>query len=235
MAPSSNKAESIAARSKWARFGKAAATSSFEDGTTLVTEQVTLNLSTLSDLLQGLSAQDKPAADLKKPTNVTVMCRVCKGDHWTTKCPYKDTIGSLDLLLENAKGPTSTTESASLAGGSIAGDELSKPGKYVPPSMRGKAPSGDSFSARRDDDSSTLRITNLSEDTTDEDLHRLFAPFGPFYRCFLSKDRDSGRCKGFAYVGYRSHSDAERALEVMNGKGFDNLILKVEWSAPRKE
>lgn len=25
-----------------------------------------------------------------------VQCRVCKGDHFTAKCPYKDTLGMLD-------------------------------------------------------------------------------------------------------------------------------------------
>lgn len=31
---------------------------------------------------------------LKKLSNKSmVTCRICKGDHWTTKCPYKDTLG----------------------------------------------------------------------------------------------------------------------------------------------
>ncbi len=25
-----------------------------------------------------------------------VNCRICKGDHFTAKCPYKDTLGALD-------------------------------------------------------------------------------------------------------------------------------------------
>ena len=28
-----------------------------------------------------------------------VQCRICKGDHWTTKCPYKDTLQPLQVRL----------------------------------------------------------------------------------------------------------------------------------------
>lgn len=33
-----------------------------------------------------------------------VKCRICKDDHWTTQCPYKDKLGTLpDLLKEEPK------------------------------------------------------------------------------------------------------------------------------------
>jgi len=33
------------------------------------------------------------------------MCRICKGDHWTTKCPFKDTHQPLDEIApENKEG-----------------------------------------------------------------------------------------------------------------------------------
>ena len=31
-----------------------------------------------------------------------VSCRICKGDHWTTKCPFKDSVKVGDL--DDAKG-----------------------------------------------------------------------------------------------------------------------------------
>ena len=43
-------------------------------------------------ILQQLEHQDDDP--LKKlSTKSMVTCRICKGDHWTTKCPYKDTLG----------------------------------------------------------------------------------------------------------------------------------------------
>jgi len=36
-----------------------------------------------------------------------VACRLCKGDHFTAKCPYKDTLGSLENagMFNITKGP----------------------------------------------------------------------------------------------------------------------------------
>jgi translation initiation factor 3 subunit G len=39
--------------------------------------------------------QEQSAFD-KLPTNKGIVrCRICKEDHWTTQCPYKDTLGPL--------------------------------------------------------------------------------------------------------------------------------------------
>ena len=42
--------------------------------------------------------QDEEAAstfDVLKKKDKMVVCRLCKGDHWTLKCPYKDTLGAI--------------------------------------------------------------------------------------------------------------------------------------------
>ena len=39
---------------------------------------------------------EKSALDvLKSQSKGVVKCRICKEDHWTTNCPYKDTLGPL--------------------------------------------------------------------------------------------------------------------------------------------
>jgi translation initiation factor 3 subunit G len=184
----------------------------------------------------------------KKPTATTIVCRVCKGDHWTTKCPYKATLGSMEELLDKAKGGADESSTGGPGDSKTSSDPLAsstgapKANKYVPPSMRGKMGGGDSSStpggssggrAMYGDEQPSLRVSNLSEDTTDEDLYRLFASFGQLARCFLAKDRESGRCKGFAYVSYKSREAAEHALAKMNGHRFGNLIISVEWSTSR--
>jgi RNA recognition motif-containing protein len=132
-------------------------------------------------------------------------------------------------LDSNGKASAGASEKA----GAAAEAKIS--GKYVPPSMRGKMASGDTSSVgdgsrRPMDDSTTVRVTNLSEDTTEADVQALFKRFGPTSRIFLSRDRDTGICKGFAFVNYLCREDAARAIEVMCGYGFDNLILHVEWA-----
>lgn len=48
-----------------------------------------------------------------------VSCRICKGDHWTTRCPYKDTLGPMQKELAEQLG-LSTGEKEKLPGGTRA-------------------------------------------------------------------------------------------------------------------
>lgn len=72
-------------------------------------------------------ADDDPLVRLKGQKMVS--CRICKGDHWTTKCPYKDSLAPLQETEMEKKKPEETP-AAQPAG---AGQRL---GKYVPPSLR---------------------------------------------------------------------------------------------------
>jgi translation initiation factor 3 subunit G len=97
----------------------------------------------------------------------------------------------------------------------------------MPPS----GPSG--FSGSRDD-LPTLRVTNISEDTGENDLRELFGVFGRVARVYVGRDRETGQGKGFAFVSFEDRAVAQRALEKVNGRGYDNLILSVQWSQPRE-
>lgn len=175
---------------------------------------------------------------VKKLQSSKIICRTCKGDHWTTKCPYKDTLRPLEGLLDGTTGSSATgtkPSSAEMDTNKLSANTLGG-SKYCPPSLRGKpagssdATGGSSFNSRRADDDTTLRVTNLSEDAQEADLSALFKRFGPISRIFLASDRETGLCKGFAFITFISRESAAKAIEVMNGYGFDNLILTVEWS-----
>merc|ERR1719313_2228982 len=112
---------------------------------------------------------------------------------------------------------------------------------YVPPSLRGQAGAGTPGSglARMaampqydDRDQSSLRVTNISEDTTEADLQILFAPYGRIARIYLAKDRETMISRGFAFVSFVHRQDAERAIGALQGHGYDHLILKIEWAKP---
>lgn len=107
--------------------------------------------------------------------------------------------------------------------------------KYVPPSKRGgagAASAGESMYSR--DDSATVRISNVSRNTEEADLEELCKTFGPIRRIFLSRDRDTGESKGFAFVAYVNVSDAAQCIARLDGYGYDHLILSVEWSKPKE-
>lgn len=80
------------------------------------------------------------------------------------------------------------------------------------------------------DDLPTLRVTNISEDTQEQDLRDLFSYVGRVARVYVGRDRETGAGRGFAFVSFEDKATAQRAIERMNGRGYDNLILNVGWS-----
>ncbi|CAN0128139.1 unnamed protein product [Heterosigma akashiwo] len=110
------------------------------------------------------------------------------------------------------------------------------PGKYVPPSMRGGAGARANRGAASMDSGErefpTLRVTNISEDTGEDDLKELFNPFGRVHRIYLAKNRETMQSRGFAFVSFYNKADAQRAMDELQGYGYDHLILKIEWAKP---
>lgn len=153
------------------------------------------------------------------------------GDHWTLKCPYKDT--PVDELPKDLGKKDAESAAPAEASSGSALDRAFGSGKYVPPSMRGGASGASGAGEQNDDkDNATLRVTNISLDTREEDLKELFRAFGPVSRVYLAKDRETFQSRGFAFVSFHHREDAERALQKLNGHGYDHLILKLEWAKP---
>jgi translation initiation factor 3 subunit G len=73
-------------------------------------------------------------------------------------------------------------------------------------------------------------VTNISEDTQENDLRELFGVFGRVARVYVGRDRETGAGKGFAFVSFEDRAVAQKAMEKVNGKGYDSLILSVQWS-----
>jgi len=118
---------------------------------------------------------------------------------------------------------------------------LQKPGgpaKYVPPSVAraaasGKGGKGDGKGGKGGDEEASLRITNLSEDVKEGDLQDLFSQFGRLQRVYLAKDMVTFLSKGFAFITYYTRQDAQKAIDKLNGRGYDNLIIGVMWAKPK--
>jgi translation initiation factor 3 subunit G len=123
---------------------------------------------------------------------------------------------------------------AASGGGGGGGGGGTSTGKYIPPSMRNKGAGGGGSTVpeRRTDDLNTIRVTNISESTTEADLQDLFQPFGRISRVYLAKDKETMTSRGFAFVSFVHREDAARAMEHLQGFGYDHLILKLEWARP---
>ncbi|CAI8055883.1 Eukaryotic translation initiation factor 3 subunit G [Geodia barretti] len=224
--------KAIAKRRTWKKFGDAEQDNPKgpDQATTVIADDVYLTLTTNREQLEH--HDDDPLKKLSTKSMVT--CRICKGDHWTTKCPYKDTLGSVPEMEEVNSKPV--TAAGVAAGGTGAVGPAT--GKYIPPSQRGdKKPGerGESFGSRmQQDDQATVRVTNLSEETQESDLRELFGYFGQIKRVFLAKDKITQQSKGFAFISYELKDYAQKAIDALDGYGYDHLILKVEWAKPSK-
>ncbi|EFY98318.1 eIF3g subunit of the eIF3 complex [Metarhizium robertsii] len=222
----------VADRKNWSKFGL-----SQKDGagpapdTTSVGENIIFRPSINWRKDAKDESQDPNAQSMKdKLKDKKVKCRICNGEHFTARCPYKDTMapigenGAADVAAGMGDEPAPTG-----AGGAA------KKGSYVPPALRGdragaagERMGGSKYGER--DDFATLRVTNVSEMAEESELRDMFERFGRVTRVFLAKDRETGMAKGFAFISFADRGDAVKACSKMDGFGFKHLILRVEFA-----
>ena len=80
-----------------------------------------------------------------------------------------------------------------------------------------------------------LYVGNLSYNTSDSDLQRLFEEFGTVDSAQVISDRETGRSKGFGFVEMGSDQEAQAAISALNGKEVDGRALTVNEAKPREE
>ena len=80
-----------------------------------------------------------------------------------------------------------------------------------------------------------LYVGNLTYDTSDSDLQRLFEEFGTVESAQVISDRETGRSKGFGFVEMGSDQEAQAAINSLNGKEVGGRALTVNEAKPRED
>ena len=79
-----------------------------------------------------------------------------------------------------------------------------------------------------------LYVGNLTYGTTDSTLEQLFAQFGTVQSAQVIMDRDTGRSKGFGFVEMGTASEAQAAINGLNGKSLDGRNVVVNEARPKE-
>lgn len=77
-----------------------------------------------------------------------------------------------------------------------------------------------------------LYVGNLSYRTTDDMLKETFAGAGEVGDAKVISDKMTGRSKGFGFVEMVTDEDAQKAIEMFNGKDLDGRNLTVNEARP---
>lgn len=96
---------------------------------------------------------------------------------------------------------------------------------------------------KRPNRSSRLIVRNLPWNTTESDLRALFLPHGYVYSLEVPTEtlQESGRqtqrakAKGFAFVWMLTKSDAEKALQGVNGTTVKDRTIAVDWALSKSK
>ncbi|CAH8848262.1 unnamed protein product [Trichobilharzia szidati] len=221
-------ASQVAERKKWKKFG--ASKSDPPGGSianTYPADIVTMQIVQLRQPEQEQKRQEELNVKVKLGEPV-VICSYCKGGHFTRTCPYKNDMEAMQLLQEQLRAKTEPAEE------SVKEPQIDRPGRYIPPSLRGDAAAtGTSMSSeKRPFDGNTVRVTNLPPDTTADDLKALFSSFGRVMRIYPAKDKLTQQNRGFAFISYETEDQAKNAIYGVNGLRHNHVVLKVDWAKP---
>lgn len=73
-------------------------------------------------------------------------------------------------------------------------------------------------------------VGDLSPEIETDTLREAFAPFGEISNCRIVRDPQTLKSKGYAFVSFVKKSDAESAIQSMNGQWLGSRAIRTNWS-----
>jgi len=80
-----------------------------------------------------------------------------------------------------------------------------------------------------------IYVGNLSREVTEDELRQSFEAFGQVTSVNIIKDRYSGESRGFGFVEMATKSEAQAAINGLNGTSMGERTLSVSEARPRAE
>lgn len=83
--------------------------------------------------------------------------------------------------------------------------------------------------------SKKLYVGGLPYSTNEEAVKEYFSQAGTVESATIITDKMSGRSKGFGFVEMSTDEEAQKAIEMFNGKDFDGRSLTVDEARPQEK
>jgi RNA recognition motif-containing protein len=80
-----------------------------------------------------------------------------------------------------------------------------------------------------------IYVGNLAWSATADDLLALFQEHGKVTRAQVITDRETGRSRGFGFVEMENDSEAQKAIDALNGADYNGRPLTVNEAKPRED
>jgi len=80
-----------------------------------------------------------------------------------------------------------------------------------------------------------IYVGNLDYGVTEEQLRTAFEPYGQVDKVTLIRDRDTGQPRGFGFVEMAGDSEAQNAIQALNGAQVGGRAITVNEARPRVE
>ena len=80
-----------------------------------------------------------------------------------------------------------------------------------------------------------IYVGNLSRELTEDELRQAFEAHGQVTSVNIIKDRYSGESRGFGFVEMATKSEAQAAINGLNGTSLGERTLSVSEARPRTE
>ena len=80
-----------------------------------------------------------------------------------------------------------------------------------------------------------IYVGNLSYQSTEDELRDLFAEFWDVVSAKLIADKFTGQSKGFGFVEMSNNSEAQKAMDELNGRDVNGRSITVNQARPRQD
>ncbi len=80
-----------------------------------------------------------------------------------------------------------------------------------------------------------MYVSNLSFQTTEDDLRNLFSQYGSVSSAKLITDKETGRSRGFGFIEMDVITEAREAMSNLNGKDINGRTISVSIAKERED